>query len=155
MKKLLALVFALLLAFGSFTMAEAYDDRLTIVAMKGDISDFVYVVETALWEKGYLLEDEIDGVYDYYTELAVKNFQTYKGFVPDGILTKTQFYWLHRTYYREWFDSSNIVYITESGTRDHAWDCVSIANTTLTPMPVSINIAEGLGYYPCRICNPW
>ena len=148
----LLLLLALMLSIPAFgEVYEVYDDRNTIVAMIGDQNDFVYVVETALFEKGYLLETEIDGVFDRYTEQAVANFQAYKGFEPDGMLTKTQFYWLHRTYYKEWFDSSDIVYITSGGTRYHTWGCSSIRYST-NLIPISVNIAEYYGYLPCRVC---
>ena len=151
MKRVIALMLLLAFAMSFAAVAEVYDDRQTIVAMIGDQSRFVYTVETALFEKGYLLEDEVDGIFDEYTELAVMNFQQYKGFPADGMLTKNQFYWLHRTYYREWFDSSEIVYITEGGTRYHTWNCSSI-KYSVGLMPISVNIAEAYGYLPCRLC---
>ena len=152
MKRWIALALMLVLVLGITVPGEEYyDDRNTIVAMLGDESRFVYTVELALFEKGYLLEDEIDGIFDEYTEMAVMNFQAYKNFECNGMLTKNQFYWLHRTYYREWFDSSDIVWITENGTRYHQWDCSSIHYSTGL-MPISVNIAENLGYQPCRIC---
>ena len=152
MKRIFAFLLVLLLALGFCAISEeVYDDRQTIVAMKGDESRFVYTVEMALFEKGYLLEEEVDGIFDEYTELAVANFQAYKGFEPDGMLTKSQFYWLHRTYYNQWFDRSDVVWITEGGARYHVWDCSSIRYSTGL-MPISINIAEELGYLPCRHC---
>ena len=156
MKKALALMLVVFTLFGTCFAgnAEVYDDRLTIIAMKGDASDFITVVEQALFEKGYLDEYEVDGVFDEYTELAVMNYQIYKGYEPTGALTKNEFYWLHRTYYNQWFDKSDIVWITASGTRYHTWDCVSIQKS-YGVMPISVNIAEDLGYLPCRLCMYW
>ena len=152
MRRWIACALFLVLALSVTGLSEeTYDDRLTIVAMRGDESRFVYTVELALFEKGYLLEDEVDGIFDQYTEQAVMNFQAYKNFEPDGMLTKNQFYWLHRTYYRQWFDASDIVWITEGGACYHVWNCSSIRYSTGL-MPVSINIAEELGYLPCRHC---
>lgn len=151
MKRVFAWVLLLMMTLCMSAVGEVYDDRNTIVAMYGDQSRFVYTVETALFEKGYLLEDEVDGIFDEYTELAVMNFQTYKNFEPDGMLTKAQFYWLHRTYYKEWFDASDIVYITEGGKRYHTWDCSMIRYST-NLMPISVNIADAYGYLPCRRC---
>ena len=156
MKKLIALTLMLILALSFAAIGEDNEDRLVVVAMYGDYSSFIGVVKQALVEKGYLLETELEDdlayYFDEYTELAVKNFQLYKGFEPDGMLTKNQFYWLHRTYYNNWFDRSFIVYITETGTRYHTWDCPKIQNSDYTPMPISINIAEETGYLPCRTC---
>ena len=151
MKKLLALTLAVLTLLGTCAFGEVYDDKQTIVAMYGDESDFVAVVEQALFEKGYLEEYEVDGVFDEYTELAVMNFQKYRGYEATGCLTKIQFYWLHRTYYNQWFDNSDIVYITPNGTRYHTWDCYSI-RYSYNLMPISVNIAYELGYQPCRLC---
>ena len=158
MKKAIALILVLIGLMScageyGYDMTTAYDDRLTVVAMLGDQSDFVLVVETALYEKGYLDEVCVDGYFDEYTELAVMDFQYYKGYQEDGMLTKGQFYWLHRKYYNQWFDTSDIVYITNSGSRYHSYDCKSL-QYSYGIMPVSTNIALELGYLPCKVCNP-
>ena len=71
MKRWIALALMLVLVLGITALGEEYyDDRNTIVAMLGDESRFVYTVELALFEKGYLLEDEIDGIFDEYTEIG-------------------------------------------------------------------------------------
>lgn len=157
LKRLFASLLAVAILLCACALSEntaAYDDRLTVVAAIGDESRFVYVVEQALFEKGYLLETEVDGFFDEYTEMAVMNFQAYKGYEVDGLLTKVQFYWLSSTYYMDWFDSSYIVYITENGNRYHTWDCSKIAKS-YSVMPISTNVALDNGYLPCRICNPW
>ena len=151
MKKILALMFVVMTLLGTCAFGEVYDDRYTIIAMIGDQSDFVTVVEQALFEKGWLDEYEVDGVFDEYTELAVANFQSHRGYERTGYLTKTEFYWLHRTYYNMWFDKSDIVYITPRGTRYHTWDC-SIIRNSYGIMPISVNIAFDNGYEPCRFC---
>lgn len=157
MKRMIALAAALLMALTAFVSGcgaeEAYDDRLTVVAMLYDESDFILVVETALYEKGYLDEVCVDGYFDEYTEAAVMDYQYNKGYEPDGMLTKSQFYWLSRSYYNDWFDASNIVYITRSGSRYHDWDCKSLSYS-YGVMPISTNTALTLGYLPCRVCNP-
>ena len=81
-------------------------------------------------------------------------FQAYKRYEMTGALTKSQFYWLSRIDYNEWFDTSYIVYITGTGTRYHIWECKSLDNST-NIMPISANIAYSLGYLPCRLCNPY
>lgn len=157
MKKIVAfvLVLATLLTAAAFAAKneEKFDDRLTIVAMLGDQNRFITVVETALFEKGYLAEDYVDGIFDYHTEMAVATFQMYKGYEPDGMLTKIQFYWLSHKYYKEWFDSSDIVYITENGSKYHIWECSTLDNS-IEIMPISVNIAYELGYDPCGKCLP-
>lgn len=158
MKKLIALILALVTLLACFGCAELtqepYDDRLTIVAMMGDQNRFITVVETALYEKGYLAEEYMDGVFDRRTEMAVIAFQMYKGYEPDGMLTKIQFYWLSRKYYKEWFDTSDIVYITENGSKYHIWECSTLDNS-IEIMPISVNIAYELGYDPCGKCLPY
>lgn len=158
MKKLISLILVLVTLFGCFGFAEEtqepFDDRLTIVAMLGDQNRFITVVETALYEKGYLAEEYVDGVFDRRTEMAVIAFQMYKGYEPDGMLTKIQFYWLNRKYYKEWFDSSDIVYITENGSKYHIWECSTLDNS-VEIMPISVNIAYELGYDPCGKCLPY
>ncbi len=154
LKRMLAVLLAVLTLVGSCALGEYdYDDNLTVVAMFGDEGDFVYTVETALFEKGYLKEVCVDGYFDEYTELAVKNFQYDKGYEADGAITKIQFYWLSRKYYNEWFDRSYIVYITPNGTRYHTFNCTVLVNSHVI-MPVSMNKADDLGYLPCRRCNP-
>ncbi len=58
MKKFISLIVVLVTLFGCFGFAEEtqepFDDRLTIVAMLDDQNRFITVVETALYEKGYL-----------------------------------------------------------------------------------------------------
>lgn len=154
MKKVIALILIVLTILPVFSVSETYDDRLTVVAMLGDVSDFIYVVETALYEKGYLNEYYVDGYFDEYTELAVMNFQFDKGYVTDGMLTKIQFYWLSRKYYNEWFDTSYIVWFTASGSRYHFYECKALQNS-INVMPISINIAYQLGYVPCKLCKPY
>lgn len=158
MKKLISLILVLVTLLGCFGFAEEtqepFDDRLTIVAMLGDQNRFITVVETALYEKGYLAEEYVDGVFDRRTEMAVVAFQMYKGYEPDGMLTKIQFYWLNRKYYKEWFDSSDIVYITENGSKYHIWECSTLDNS-VEIMPISVNIAYELGYDPCGKCLPY
>ncbi|MBR5379433.1 MAG: peptidoglycan-binding protein [Clostridia bacterium] len=153
-RKTIALILALLTLAGGCLYAEYdYDDKLTVVAMLGDSSDFVQAVEDALVEGGYLNEKYADGYFDEYTEKAVKRFQREKDYEPDGALTKIQFYWLSRTHYNDWFDTSYIVYITNGGSRYHTYTCSALKNS-LELMPISINVAEGYGYLPCRRCKP-
>ncbi len=153
MKKIVALILAImtLLSMSVVSETEKYDDRQTVVAMYGDQNRFIFVVETALFEKGYLAEVDVDGIFDEYTEQAVMDFQYYKDFEVTGMLTKSQFYWLNRKYYKEWFDGSDIVYITENGSKYHLWECSTLENS-VEIMPISVNIAYELGYDPCRKC---
>lgn len=152
MKKIIALVLIAATLLAGFAFAEEkFDDRLTVVAMYGDQNRFITVVETALVEKGYMAEEYLDGIFDYHTEMAVMAFQMYKGYEPDGMLTKIQFYWLNRSYYKEWFDNSDIVYITENGSKYHIWECQTLENS-VEIMPISVNIAYELGYDPCSKC---
>ena len=95
----------------------------------------------------------MDGYFDEYTEKAVKRFQKNNQYEADGALTKIQFYWLSRSHYNDWFDTSYIVYITPSGTRYHLYSCYSLKNSPEI-MPISINKAEELGYLDCRRCKP-
>jgi len=155
MKRILTFILALALLIPCLCSAEEYyDDRLTVVAMLGEESDFIYAVETALYEKGWLDEVCVDGYFDEYTELAVLNFQYYKNYEPTGMLTKIQFYWLSRKYYNNWFDSSYIVWITASGSRYHLYNCKSLVDC-YGVMPISANIAYDLGYNPCKLCKPY
>ena len=160
-KRIFALSLVLLTLLGSCNLLAEYnyDDSQVVVAALGDEGDFVYAVKWALVDKGYLdqmyIDDRFEG-FDYFdeaTEQAVKSFQYAKGYEMTGELTKIQFYWLHRAKYNEWFDRSYIVYITANGSRYHTWDCRVVANSRIL-MPISINIANELGYQPCRICNP-
>ena len=154
-RKMIALTLALLTLISVFGVSESkFDDNDTIVAMIGDESDFVQAVEEALVKKGFLLEDEADGYFDKYTELAVMNFQMSKDYEANGLLTKRQLYWLDRATYSKWFDTSYIVYITNGGSRYHLWECAALKNA-LEIMPISVNIAEELGYYPCKRCKPY
>ena len=154
-KRLLSAILAMLMLLPVVSIGEeTYDDKLTVVAMLGEQSDFIYAVECALYEKGYLDEADVDGYFDEYTELAVMDYQYTKGYETDGMLTKIQFYWLSRKYYNNWFDSSNIVWVTASGSRYHLYTCSSL-NNSIGLMPISVNIAYGLGYQPCRLCNPY
>lgn len=150
----LMLLCAMLLPCCVQSEEEFYDDKLTPIAMLGDESDFVFSLESALFEKGYLDEVCVDGYFDEYTEQAVADFQYDKGYEPDGVMTKIQFYWLSRSSYNNWFDSSNIVYITPSGSRYHTWNCKSLDNS-YSIMPISVNIAYSYGYLPCRLCKPY
>ena len=154
-KRIIARMLVLLTLMSVFGVSESkYDDSDTIVAMIGDVSDFVYAVEQALVKKGFLLEDEADGYFDEYTELAVMNFQLSKDYEANGMLTKRQLYWLDRTTYNEWFDTSYIVYIAKDGRKYHLWGCSSLKNS-VEIMPISVNIADRLGYNPCRRCKPY
>ena len=146
---------ALLTLISVFGVSESkFDDNEIIVAMIGDESDFVQAVEEALVKKGFLLEDEADGYFDQYTELAVMNYQQSKDYEANGMLTKRQLYWLDRATYNQWFDTSYVVYITNGGSRYHLWDCAALTNS-LEIMPISVNIAENLGYRPCKRCKPY
>ena len=46
------------------------------------------------------------------------------------------------------------MYITNGGSRYHLWECAALKNA-LEIMHISINIAEELGYYPCKRCKPY
>ena len=156
-KRIFALVLALAFIMCCPVLSEeeevVFDDKLTVLALPGEASTFILALESALYEKGYLDELYVDGYFDDATTYAIMDFQLFRGYEPDGLITKVQFYWLNRKYYKDWFDTSDIVYITETGTRYHVWECSSLENS-VGIMPISANVALELGYMPCRLCKP-
>ena len=59
-------------------------ERLIITVRNGDTGDAVKAVQSQLVSKGYSLV--IDGIFGSGTETAVKNFQTSRGLVADGVV---------------------------------------------------------------------